>query len=131
MEASQSDPIPSTQLSNSEISRYSRQMILPELGVEGQLLLKNSSVLIVGMGGLGCPAAMYLGAAGVGTLGLLDYDQVELSNLHRQVISNHTWAMRVGGKSTGTLNKYCFTYLQGLFKYIRLPTNIINSVFIN
>lgn len=79
-----------TKLSNDDIARYSRQLILPDFGVTGQLKLKNSSVLIVGMGGLGCPAGQYLAAAGCGHLGLVDYDKVERNNLHRQTL--HTVA---------------------------------------
>ncbi|KAK4005494.1 hypothetical protein OUZ56_007202 [Daphnia magna] len=73
-------------LTKDEVSRYSRQLILPQVGVEGQKQLANSSVLILGAGGLGCPAAIYLAAAGIGHLGVVDYDVVELSNLHRQIM---------------------------------------------
>jgi len=73
------------QLTNDDITRYSRQMILPELRPEGQRRLRASSALIVGCGGLGCPSALYLAAAGVGRLGLVDHDTVDMSNLHRQV----------------------------------------------
>ena len=73
-------------LSKSEMARYSRHLLLPQISVRGQQKLKASSVLIVGLGGLGSPIAMYLAAAGVGKLGLVDYDRVEISNLQRQVI---------------------------------------------
>jgi adenylyltransferase/sulfurtransferase len=73
-------------LSNDEISRYSRHLILPEVGMEGQQKLKAAKVLCVGTGGLGAPLALYLAAAGVGTLGLVDFDTVDASNLQRQII---------------------------------------------
>lgn len=94
-------------MTTSDINRYSRQIILPEIGIEGNYInhlicllktinwllifsgqkkLKNSSVLIIGVGGLGCPSSMYLASAGVGTIGLVDYDEVELNNLHRQLL---------------------------------------------
>lgn len=72
--------------SNEQIERYSRQLILKEVGVCGQKKLLDAKVLIIGAGGLGSPAAMYLAAAGVGTIGIVDSDQVELSNLQRQIL---------------------------------------------
>ncbi|GHV51775.1 molybdenum cofactor biosynthesis protein MoeB [Synergistales bacterium] len=74
------------ELSNEEISRYSRHLLLPEVGIDGQRKLKASRVLIVGTGGLGAPLALYLAAAGVGTIGVVDFDFVEASNLQRQII---------------------------------------------
>jgi molybdopterin/thiamine biosynthesis adenylyltransferase/rhodanese-related sulfurtransferase len=74
------------ELSRDEMVRYSRHLILPDVGTDGQLRLKQSRVLLIGAGGLGSPAALYLAAAGVGTLGIVDFDRVEESNLQRQVI---------------------------------------------
>src|SRR5467141_4688644 len=77
---------PEAALSNDEILRYSRHLIMPEVGMEGQQKLKAAKVLCIGAGGLGSPAAMYLAAAGVGTLGIVDFDVVDFSNLQRQII---------------------------------------------
>jgi adenylyltransferase/sulfurtransferase len=74
------------ELSRDEILRYSRHLLIPEVGLEGQRKLKNSSVLIIGTGGLGSPVSLYLAAAGIGRIGLVDYDVVDSSNLQRQVI---------------------------------------------
>ena len=73
-------------LSNQEVARYSRHLIMPEVGMDGQLKLKAASVLCIGAGGLGSPVALYLGAAGVGRIGIVDFDVVDYSNLQRQII---------------------------------------------
>lgn len=77
---------PDAELSAAEISRYSRHLLIPDVGLEGQKRLKFSRVLVIGAGGLGAPTLLYLAAAGVGTLGIVDFDVVEESNLQRQVI---------------------------------------------
>ena len=73
-------------LNREEISRYSRHLTLPEVGIEGQKKLKSASVLCIGSGGLGSPLMMYLAAAGVGNIGIVDFDIVDKSNLQRQII---------------------------------------------
>lgn len=73
-----------------ELMRYDRQMILPGFGKAKQLLLRNAKVLVIGAGGLGCPVLSYLAAAGVGNIGVVDFDKIELSNLHRQFLFTHS-----------------------------------------
>src|ERR1700727_97541 len=82
-------PAPQTKgvaLSKEEIMRYSRHLIMPEVGMEGQLKIKAAKVLCIGTGGLGAPLGLYLAAAGVGRIGLVDFDVVDSTNLQRQVI---------------------------------------------
>ncbi len=77
---------PADELTIDEVRRYSRHLIIPDVGMEGQKRLKNARVLVIGAGGLGSPALLYLAAAGIGTLGIVDFDTVDESNLQRQII---------------------------------------------
>src|SRR6267154_1960073 len=88
---------PPVSLSKEEILRYSRHLIMPEVGMEGQLKLKNAKVALIGTGGLGAPLGLYLAAAGVGRIGLVDFDVVDFTNLQRQVIQG---TKDVGRKKT-------------------------------
>jgi molybdopterin/thiamine biosynthesis adenylyltransferase/rhodanese-related sulfurtransferase len=101
-------------LSNDEIARYSRHLILPEVGMEVQQKLKAAKVLCVGTGGLGAPLALYLAAAGVGTLGLVDFDTVDASNLQRQIIH-----------STGTVGKLKVDSAEIMLKGLNPHMNIV------
>ena len=98
-------------LDNKELERYSPQTVLPEIGIEGQEKLKQASVLCIGVGGLGSPLCLYLAAAGIGTLGIVDDDQVALSNLQRQILYKETDAGALKVKSAAThlqaLNSQC------------------------
>ena len=77
---------PASELTNDEVRRYSRHLIIPDVGMDGQKRLKNAKVLVIGAGGLGSPALLYLAAAGVGTIGIAEFDEVDESNLQRQII---------------------------------------------
>ena len=86
MSANAIGAVPPAVLSNDEILRYSRHLIMPEVGMEGQIKLKQAKVLMIGTGGLGAPLGLYLAAAGIGKIGLVDFDTVDMTNLQRQVI---------------------------------------------
>src|SRR6201987_2422484 len=77
---------PAAELTREEVQRYSRHLIIPDLGLDGQKRLKNAKVLVIGAGGLGSPALLYLAAVGVGTLGIVEFAEVDASNLQRKVI---------------------------------------------
>ena len=89
--------MPDTTLSKKEMARYARHLALPEVGIAGQEKIKNGKVLVVGAGGLGSPALMYLAAAGIGTIGIVDFDDVDESNLQRQIIHS---TKEIGSKKT-------------------------------
>ena len=89
-------------LSPDELERFSRHLTLPEVGMNGQKRLKAASVLCVGSGGLGSPLLLYLAAAGVGHIGIVDFDVVELSNLQRQVIHGTSWVGQPKTHSVGS-----------------------------
>lgn len=90
---------PAAELTRDEVARYSRHLIIPEMGVDGQKRLKNAKVLVIGAGGLGSPALLYLAAAGVGTIGIVEFDEVDESNLQRQVIHGVSDLGRPKGES--------------------------------
>src|SRR6186713_1646848 len=90
------------QLSAEELQRYSRHLMMPEVTQEGQRRLKAARVLLIGAGGLGSPAALYLAAAGVGTIGIIDFDVVDLSNLQRQILHTND---RIGEKKVDSARK--------------------------
>ncbi len=90
---------PAGELTRDEVARYSRHLIIPDLGVDGQKRLKNAKVLVIGAGGLGSPALLYLAAAGVGTLGIVEFDEVDASNLQRQIIHGESDIGRPKGES--------------------------------
>ena len=99
------------ELSRDEMERFSRHLILPEVGLEGQKKLKAASVLCIGSGGLGSPLLLYLAAAGIGRLGLVDFDVVDSSNLQRQIIHGTSWVGKPKIQSAKDrileINPYC------------------------
>ncbi len=102
----------------SELERYERQMILPEVGINGQRRLSEAKVLVVGAGGLGCPALQYLAGAGVGTIGIVDADEVSITNLHRQVLHPE----KNIGKNKAESAKEMLSCLNGKIKINAYPT---------
>jgi len=111
-----SPPHTAGDLSKEEIARYSRHLIMPEVTIEGQRRLKRSSVLLVGAGGLGSPAALYLTAAGVGRVGIVDFDVVDESNLQRQILHDTSWVGRPKLESAKAR-------LSGLNPHVRIETH--------
>ena len=117
---------PAEGLSVDEVKRYSRHLIIPEVGMAGQKRLKNARVLAVGAGGLGSPTLVYLAAAGVGTLGIVEFDVVDESNLQRQIIHGHSDIGRSKAESARDSVKEINPYVDVVLHEERLDsTNVL------
>jgi molybdopterin/thiamine biosynthesis adenylyltransferase/rhodanese-related sulfurtransferase len=120
---------PAAELTVDEIRRYSRHLIIPDVGVEGQKRLKNARVLCVGAGGLGSPALMYLAAAGVGTLGIVDFDTVDESNLQRQIIHGQSDIGRAKAESAAASVREINPYVNVVIHNTALDRENVREIF--
>ena len=120
---------PATELSVDEVRRYSRHIIIPDVGMDGQKRLKNSRVLCIGAGGLGSPALMYLAAAGVGTIGIVEFDVVDESNLQRQIIHGHSDIGRPKAQSAADSVREINPYVQVNIHEMRLDATNVMDLF--
>jgi adenylyltransferase/sulfurtransferase len=120
---------PAADLSVDEVRRYSRHLIIPDVGMDGQKRLKNARVLCVGAGGLGSPALMYLAAAGVGTLGIVEFDVVDESNLQRQIIHGQSDVGRSKAESARDSVKEINPYVNVVVHEQRLDTDNVMELF--
>ena len=120
---------PAAELSADEVRRYSRHLIIPDVGMTGQKRLKNARVLCVGAGGLGSPALMYLAAAGVGTLGIVEFDVVDESNLQRQIIHGQSDIGRSKAESARDSVKEINPYVDVILHEERLDTSNVMDIF--
>ncbi|OLL75826.1 Sulfur carrier protein adenylyltransferase ThiF [Pseudonocardia sp. Ae168_Ps1] len=120
---------PATELTKEEVERYSRHLIIPDVGMDGQKRLKNAKVLVVGAGGLGSPALLYLAAAGVGTLGIVEFDVVDESNLQRQVIHGQSDIDRPKAESARDSIREVNPYVEVRLHNERLTSENVLDVF--
>ncbi|MFV2094002.1 adenylyltransferase/sulfurtransferase MoeZ [Micromonospora sp. LOL_014] len=120
---------PAAELTVDEIRRYSRHLIIPDVGVDGQKRLKNAKVLCVGAGGLGSPALMYLAAAGVGTLGIIDFDTVDESNLQRQIIHGQSDIGRSKAESAASSVREINPYVNIQIHDVSLDNDNVLDIF--
>jgi molybdopterin/thiamine biosynthesis adenylyltransferase/rhodanese-related sulfurtransferase len=120
---------PAAELTKDEVARYSRHLIIPDVGMVGQKRLKNAKVLVVGAGGLGSPALLYLAAAGVGTLGIVEFDEVDESNLQRQVIHGQSDVGRPKGESARDSIQEINPYVEVRLHQLRLEADNVLDVF--
>ena len=120
---------PAAELTVDEVRRYSRHLIIPDVGMAGQKRLKNAKVLCVGAGGLGSPALMYLAAAGVGTLGIVEFDTVDESNLQRQIIHGQSDIDRSKAESARDSVKEINPYVNVVLHETRLDVDNVKEIF--
>ncbi|GAA1518613.1 adenylyltransferase/sulfurtransferase MoeZ [Sphaerisporangium rubeum] len=120
---------PADELTVDEVRRYSRHLIIPDVGMAGQKRLKNAKVLCVGAGGLGSPALLYLAAAGVGTLGIVDFDVVDESNLQRQVIHGQSDIGRLKAESAAASVREINPYVEVIIHNVALTTDNVMDIF--
>src|SRR5215475_13946879 len=120
---------PAAELTLDEVKRYSRHLIIPEIGMTGQKRLKNARVLVVGAGGLGSPALLYLAAAGVGTLGVIDFDIVDESNLQRQIIHGQSDIGRLKADSARDSIREINPYVQVVVHNEALSNDNVKEIF--
>ena len=120
---------PAAELSLQEVQRYSRHIIIPDVGMDGQKRLKNAKVLVVGAGGLGSPALLYLAAAGVGTIGLVEFDVVDESNLQRQVIHRQSDVGRSKAESARDAIAETNPYVHVVLHEVRLDSDNALDIF--
>jgi len=120
---------PAAELSVDEVRRYSRHIIIPDVGMDGQKRLKNARVLCIGAGGLGSPALMYLAAAGVGTIGIVEFDVVDESNLQRQIIHGHSDIGRPKAQSAAESVQEINPYVQVNIHELRLDSTNVMDLF--
>jgi sulfur-carrier protein adenylyltransferase/sulfurtransferase len=120
---------PAAELSKEEVERYSRHLIIPEVGMTGQKRLKNAKVLVVGAGGLGSPALLYLAAAGVGTLGIVEFDVVDSSNLQRQIIHGQSDVGRSKAESARDSIKEVNPFVEVRLHETRLDSSNVLDIF--
>ncbi|TQS42335.1 adenylyltransferase/sulfurtransferase MoeZ [Cryptosporangium phraense] len=120
---------PAASLSVDEVRRYSRHLIIPDVGMDGQKRLKNAKVLCVGAGGLGSPTLMYLAAAGVGTLGIVEFDTVDESNLQRQIIHGQSDIGRSKAESARDSVKEINPYVNVILHEVRLESDNVLDIF--
>jgi sulfur-carrier protein adenylyltransferase/sulfurtransferase len=120
---------PAADLSVDEVKRYSRHLIIPDVGMAGQKRLKNAKVLVVGAGGLGSPALLYLAAAGVGTLGIVDFDTVDVSNLQRQIIHGVSDVGKSKAQSAKESIAEVNPYVNVILHEVRLDSDNVMEIF--